>query len=57
MNSSTCVFCLQVGDEVMVTAMNLNGQWEGTVNGKDGFFPFTHVKFVDQDDGDEGDNT
>ena len=38
-----------------MTACNLNGQWEGKVNGKEGFFPFTHVKWIDQDDPDEGD--
>jgi len=45
---------LEVGDIVKVTAMHLNGQWEGSVNGMKGFFPFTHVKFVDQDESDNG---
>lgn len=37
----------QVGDIVKVTRMNINGQWEGEVNGRKGLFPFTHVKIFD----------
>ena len=37
----------QEGDVVTVTKINANGQWEGEINGKAGFFPFTHVKFLD----------
>lgn len=47
---------LEVGDIVKVTKMNINGQWEGELNGKVGHFPFTHVEFIDsenQDDGEE----
>lgn len=43
---------LEVGDEVLVTAMNLNGQWEGSINGRTGNFPFTHVRFIDSDNPD-----
>ncbi|XP_045174808.2 adapter molecule Crk-like [Mercenaria mercenaria] len=38
---------LNEGDIVTVTKINANGQWEGEINGKAGFFPFTHVKFLD----------
>lgn len=41
---------LEVGDTLLVTKMNINGQWEGELNGKVGHFPFTHVDFVDEDD-------
>ncbi|KAK3753864.1 hypothetical protein RRG08_006251 [Elysia crispata] len=37
---------LKVGDIVTVTKINLNGQWQGTCNGRNGFFPFTHVQFL-----------
>lgn len=30
---------LEVGDIVKVTRMNINGQWEGEVNGRKGLFP------------------
>lgn len=40
---------LEVGDIIKVTKMNINGQWEGELNGKVGHFPFTHVEFVDGD--------
>ncbi|KAM7413657.1 hypothetical protein PAMA_020848 [Pampus argenteus] len=39
---------LEVGDMVMVTKINVNGQWEGECKGKRGHFPFTHVKLLDQ---------
>ncbi|KAM9801158.1 adapter molecule crk isoform 2-T2 [Neosynchiropus ocellatus] len=39
---------LEVGDTVMVTKINVNGQWEGECKGKRGHFPFTHVKLLDQ---------
>lgn len=39
---------LNEGDIVTVTKINANGQWEGEINGKSGFFPFTHVKFLDE---------
>lgn len=37
---------LEVGDLINVTKMNINGQWEGELNGKVGHFPFTHVEFL-----------
>ena len=40
---------------VKVFATNLNGEWEGEIDGKRGFFPFTHVEFVDtESNADEG---
>ncbi|XP_053557951.1 crk-like protein [Bombina bombina] len=44
---------LEVGDLVKVTRMNINGQWEGEVNGRKGLFPFTHVKIIDPQNPDE----
>ncbi|CAH2099011.1 unnamed protein product [Euphydryas editha] len=38
---------LQEGDILKVTKMNINGQWEGELNGKVGHFPFTYVEFLD----------
>ncbi|XP_078277459.1 crk-like protein [Rhinoraja longicauda] len=38
---------LEVGDIVKVTRMNISGQWEGEVNGRQGLFPFTHVQIID----------
>lgn len=38
---------LQVGDIINVTKTNINGQWEGELNGKTGHFPFTHVEFIE----------
>ena len=29
--------------------MNSSGQWEGELNGKKGVFPFTHVRFLDNE--------
>ena len=40
--------CLKVGDIIKVTKTNINGQWEGELNGKIGHFPFIHVKFIDE---------
>ncbi|CAL1541333.1 unnamed protein product [Lymnaea stagnalis] len=37
---------LEVGEIVTVLKMNLNGQWEGSANGKEGIFPFTHIRFL-----------
>ncbi|XP_077288297.1 crk proto-oncogene, adaptor protein [Arctopsyche grandis] len=39
---------LERGDIVKVTKTNINGQWEGELNGKRGHFPFTHVEFLDE---------
>lgn len=44
---------LEMGDMVMVTKINVNGQWEGECKGKRGHFPFTHVKLLDQQHPDE----
>jgi len=42
---------LQLGDEILVTATHLSGQWEGELkHGAKGFFPFTHIKFIDDGD-------
>ncbi|KAH8376026.1 hypothetical protein KR093_005597, partial [Drosophila rubida] len=38
---------LEIGDIIKVTKTNINGQWEGELNGRKGHFPFTHVEFVD----------
>ncbi|XP_053618702.1 adapter molecule Crk [Plodia interpunctella] len=38
---------LEEGDVVKVIKMNMNGQWEGELNGKIGHFPFTYVEFID----------
>lgn len=40
---------LEIGDIITVTKTNINGQWEGELNGKTGYFPFTHVEFLDDD--------
>ncbi|KAH8351789.1 hypothetical protein KR084_011196, partial [Drosophila pseudotakahashii] len=41
---------LEIGDIIKVTKTNINGQWEGELNGRHGHFPFTHVEFVDDCD-------
>lgn len=48
---------LEVGDIIKVTKMNINGQWEGELNGKVGHFPFTHVEFVDSENNDGTDDS
>lgn len=40
---------LEVGDIIKVTKTNINGQWEGELNGKKGHFPFTHVEFIENE--------
>ncbi|CAH0561810.1 unnamed protein product [Brassicogethes aeneus] len=40
---------LEIGDTILVTKTNINGQWEGILNGKTGYFPFTHVEFIEDD--------
>lgn len=40
---------LDIGDIIKVTKTNINGQWEGELNGKTGHFPFTHVEFMDSE--------
>ncbi|CAG9759933.1 unnamed protein product [Ceutorhynchus assimilis] len=42
---------LEIGDIITVMKTNINGQWEGELNGKIGYFPFTHVEFLDDDNG------
>lgn len=42
---------LEIGDIIVVTKTNINGQWEGELNGKVGYFPFTHVEFLDDENG------
>ncbi|XP_039268651.1 crk-like protein [Styela clava] len=37
----------EVGDMILVTKMNKNGQWEGRVGNRSGTFPFTHVDLID----------
>ncbi|XP_074920828.1 adapter molecule crk-like [Chelonoidis abingdonii] len=37
----------EVGDIITVTKMNINGQWEGQLNGRSGHFPFTHVQILE----------
>ncbi|XP_040053830.1 crk-like protein [Gasterosteus aculeatus] len=46
---------LEVGDVVLVTRMNISGQWEGELNGRRGLFPFTHVQIIDPLNPDESD--
>lgn len=46
---------LEVGDIILVTKTNINGQWEGELKGKTGHFPFTHVEFIENDGEDETD--
>lgn len=48
---------LDVGDIVKVTKMNINGQWEGELNGKVGHFPFTHVEFMDSENPEDADES
>lgn len=38
---------------VKVTKINVNGQWEGECKGKQGHFPFTHVRLLEQYQTDE----
>ncbi|KAK7086299.1 hypothetical protein SK128_026851 [Halocaridina rubra] len=45
---------LEIGDLIKVTKMNINGQWEGELNGKVGHFPFTHVEFIDSENSTDG---
>lgn len=41
---------LEVGDIVKVTKTNVNGTWEGELNGRTGHFPFRYVEFIDSDE-------
>lgn len=40
---------LEVDDIIKVTKTNINGQWEGELNGRKGHFPFTHIEFLEDD--------
>lgn len=40
---------LEVDDIIKVTKTNINGQWEGELNGRIGHFPFTHIEFLQDD--------
>lgn len=42
---------LKKGEIVKVLAINVNGHWEGEVNGRRGIFPFMHVKFLSDEEG------
>ncbi|XP_043940842.1 adapter molecule crk-like [Protopterus annectens] len=42
----TTALGFEVGDLILVTKMNTNGQWEGELNGRRGHFPFTYVQIV-----------
>jgi len=44
---------LEVGDIIRVTNRACSGQWEGTINGRSGHFPFTHVKIFDPNNPDQ----
>ncbi|XP_022099500.1 adapter molecule Crk-like [Acanthaster planci] len=39
---------LEVGSIIKVLERNVSGNWKGEVNGKQGFFPFTRVRLLDQ---------
>ncbi|XP_076450980.1 adapter molecule Crk-like [Babylonia areolata] len=41
---------LKKGETITVLATNIDGQWEGEVNGRRGKFPFTHVQFLNDDE-------
>ncbi|KAL8614461.1 hypothetical protein ACOMHN_007797 [Nucella lapillus] len=41
---------LKKGEIVKVLAINIDGQWEGEVNGRRGRFPFVHVQFLNDDE-------
>lgn len=43
---------LEVGDIVKVHKINLDGQWEGEIDGKYGIFPFNHVEFIETETND-----
>ncbi len=40
---------VQKGEIILVTSTNINGQWEGEVNGKKGHFPFNYIKFLEEE--------
>lgn len=37
------------GDIVTVLEMGLCGRWKGEIGGREGYFPFTYVEFIDDD--------
>ena len=42
---------MQEGEVVTVTQTNPNGKWYGMIGDRQGFFPFTHVQFVEEQGG------
>ncbi|CAG0890132.1 unnamed protein product [Cyprideis torosa] len=38
---------LRIGDRIMVTRTNPNGEWEGEIDGRKGYFPFNYVEWED----------
>lgn len=40
----------EVGDRILVTKMNKNGQWEGRIGNRSGTFPFTHVDIIENNE-------
>ena len=42
-----------MGDELTVMATHPSGQWEGVCNGQSGIFPFTHIKFIEEEEEEE----
>ena len=38
-----------MGDIVRVHKTNLDGQWEGEIDGRFGIFPFNHVEFIENE--------
>lgn len=49
LSTLTLLFCAQKGDTILVTDMNINGQWEGELHGKKGHFPFNYIKFLEDE--------
>lgn len=44
-----CLSLLQIGEEILVTATHVSGQWEGRLkNGAEGYFPFTYIQFIEE---------
>lgn len=42
---------LQTGDIIDVLSMNVSGMWKGSVNGKVGFFRFSNVEVMPDQEG------
>lgn len=41
-----CSIYLQKDDIIKVLTQHVNGQWEGELEGRRGFFPFNYVKLI-----------